>query len=45
MTDETGRGTADATPDTAVDLLSTWLTDLTAAVRHRFTDLPDEATA
>ncbi|WP_027342122.1 DinB family protein [Hamadaea tsunoensis] len=45
MTDETGRGTADATPDTTVDLLSTWLADLATAVRRRFTDLPDDAVA
>lgn len=45
MTDETGRGTADAAPDTAVELLSTWLHDLTVVVRRRFDGLPDEAVA
>ncbi|NUO58253.1 MAG: DinB family protein [Hamadaea sp.] len=45
MTDETGRGSAAAAPDTVVDLFATWLDELAGAVRHRFQDLPDDAVA
>jgi len=45
VTDETGRGSAAATPETVPDLLASWLTDLVGAVRHRFDGLPDDAVA